>query len=366
MIFSINKKILGEAVNTVSRFAERRVLSLPALSGIAFSSKGNDLILRATNLETGIELSIEGTIKEQGTVAIPAAIFRDITGSFSGDGVVTLEQDGDVVVLSTEKGRNSIKTVPYDDIPTLGVPQSPKTTFTISGALIRSLIGAVSNYASSSTVRPELASVLLSAEGGVIKAVATDSFRLAEKKISSQTTIPPFSILIPAKNAADIMQIIPDTEIQVQADEHQCAFSWKGGVAVTRLVAMTYPDYRQIIPKTFTAEATVLKKDFESALKRTAVFSDAVQKVRLTIDPKEKNISLSATNPDIGTANEEINASTAGETLELSFNHRYLGSALQNITSESMSLSAAGIGRPLIMQGAGDTSFLYLVMPMNQ
>ncbi len=353
-------------MGTVARFAERKVLSLPALSGIAIVADESGIHLRATNLETSIELTIEGDVTEEGMVAVPAAILREITSSFSGTGSVTLKLAGDTITITTGKAKSTIKTLPHDDFPAFSSPDSPKTEFSLPGAVLRALVASVAPYASPSTVRPELASVLLSAEGGVVKAVATDSFRLAEKKVSVTGSVKPFSILIPAKNALDIVQVLPDTDLTVTADEHQCAFSFAGGMALTRLVAMQYPDYAQIIPKSFATEATVLKKDFEQGLRRVAVFSDSFQKVRLGFAVAAKGIELSARNADVGESSEQVPASITGDTLELSFNHRYLHAPLSGLAAESITLSASGIGRPLVIRGAGDTSYLYLVMPMNQ
>lgn len=366
MYISIEKKILGEAVNTVARFAERKVLSLPSLSGIAIVANDTGIKLRATNLETSIELMVEGDASEEGTVVVPASILREITNSFSGTGLVTLKLSGDTITITSGKAKSTIKTLPHEDFPAFSSPDSPKTEFSLPGAVLRSVIASVAPYASPSTVRPELASVLLSAEGGVVKAVATDSFRLAEKKVSVTGSVKPFSILIPAKNALDIVQVLPDTDLTVTADEHQCAFSFTGGMALTRLVAMQYPDYAQIIPKSFGTEATVLKKDFEQGLRRVAVFSDSFQKVRLGFDISGKGVDLSARNADIGESSEQVPASVSGDAIELSFNHRYLHAPLSLMTAESITLSASGIGRPLVIRGVGDASYLYLVMPMNQ
>ncbi len=199
-----------------------------------------------------------------------------------------------------------------------------------------------------------------------MKAVATDSFRLAEKKLSVAGAISPFSILIPAKNAIDIVQTLPDDMVEVLIDEHQCAFSWNNGIVTTRLVTVPYPDYAQIIPKSFVSEATLLRKDFETALKRTSVFSDSFQKVRIGFSSEDKKVVFSARNSDIGESSESVPASITGESVELSFNHRYLSAPLPLITTESLSLSSAGIGRPLVIRGVGDNTLLYLVMPMNQ
>ncbi len=366
MNITIEKKVFIDAVSLVARFAERRTATLPVLAGVALVAGDDGIRFRATNLETGIDLKVDGSVNSPGVMALPANILRDVASSLSGTGSLTIEHAGDTAVITAGKAKSTVKTLAYDDFPSLPLPEDKKTEFTLPGATLKSLVNFVAACASPSTVRPELASVLISAEGGVVKAVATDSFRLAEKKESVSGTLKPFTILIPAKNAIDIMQTVPDQEITVRADEHQCAFIWASGTAVTRLVAMAYPDYAQIIPKAFSAEATLLRKDFEGGLKRVSVFSDAFQKVRLGFDPKGKSITLSSKNADVGDSNEGLPSAVSGEAVELSFNHRYLGTPLPLITAESITLSASGIGRPLIIKGAGDTSFLYLVMPMNQ
>ncbi|MEO6536421.1 MAG: DNA polymerase III subunit beta [Candidatus Paceibacterota bacterium] len=366
MLITLEKKEFSEAVARVARFAERRSATLPVLAGIAIVAGDDGIKLRATNLETGIDFKVAGTIKEPGVVALPATTLREITSSFSGTGTITLEHGGETVVISSPAGRSQLKTLSYEDFPTLPFPEASASKFTLPGSALKTLVLAVAPCASPSTVRPELGSVLLSAEGGVVKAVATDSFRLAEKRMSLAGTISPFSILIPAKNAIDIVQTLPDTDVEVLVDEHQCAFSWPNGIVTTRLVTVPYPDYAQIIPKAFVSEATILRKDFESALKRTSVFSDSFQKVRIGFVGEEKRVVFSARNSDIGESSEGVPASVTGESIELSFNHRYLSAPIPLITTENLTLSSAGIGRPLVIRGVGDNTLLYLVMPMNQ
>jgi DNA polymerase III subunit beta len=366
MVITTEKKEFSEAVNTVARFAERKSPTLAAISGIALVAGNDGIKLRATNLETGIDLSIPGSIKSPGVVVLPAVILRDIASSLTGSGTVTIEHAGETAVVTSGGAKSTLKTLPAEDFPIIPIPEHPEVHMTLPSTTISALIGSVVACASISSVRPELASVFLSAEGGVLKAVASDSFRLAEKKISIEKAVKTFSALIPAKNAADILQVLPETEVTFSLDEHQCAFSWDGGIVTTRLTAAQYPDYTQIIPKSFSAEANVLRKDFEAALRRVAVFSDTFQKVKVAFDVKGKRVDFSARNPDVGESTEHINASLTGESIELSFNHRYLASPLSLITSENLSLSSGGIGRPLVIRGSGDNSFLYLVMPMNQ
>lgn len=366
MNISIEKKEFSEAVYIVSRFAERKNSTLPALSSVLILADNDGIKMRATNLETGIDLKIKGEVKSDGVVAIPAVVLQQFAGSLPNEGRITLEHTGDVLSISSGTGKSSIKTVPYDDFPSIPFPENPKNRIVVPGVLLRNLFTSIAPCASSSTVRPELASIYLSIEKSVLTAVATDSFRLAEKKVPLSNKGTQGKFLIPAKNALDISQALPDDDVIMSFDEHQCAFVGNMGMIVSRLTNATYPDYRQIIPKESIVEAIVLRKDFESALKRTTIFSDSFQKVRASFDPKKKTLSFFARNTDIGESSETLKAQVSGSSLDLSFNHRYLSAVLSLTSTESISLVAAGIGRPLIIRGVGDTSLMYLVSPMNQ
>jgi len=366
MNISIEKKKFSEAVHIVSRFAERKSGTLPALSSILIIAADDGIKMRATNLETGIDLKLAGTVKSDGVVAIPATILQQIASSLTQEGNITLEHTGDIVTLSSGTGKSSIKTVPYDDFPSIPFPENPKNRIILPGILLRNLFTSIASCASSSMVRPELSSLYLSIEGGVLTAVATDSFRLAEKKVPLSNKGTQGKLLIPAKNALEIAQALPDDDVIMSFDEHQCAFVGNMGMLVSRLTNATYPDYRQIIPKESIVEAVVLRKDLETALKRTTIFSDSFQKVRISFDPKKRTFSLFARNTDIGESSETLSAQISGGALDLSFNHRYLSAVFSLTNAESLSLTAAGVGRPLIIKGIGDTSLLYLVSPMNQ
>ncbi len=366
MNISIEKKEFYEAVHIVARFAERRSATLPALSAILIVANDDGIKLRATNLETGIDLTIQGKVITHGVVAIPATVLQQIASSLTQEGSISLEHAGDLLYITSGTSKSSVKTVPYEDFPSIPFPENPQNTIPIPGTLLTNLFSTIASCASVSTIRPELASIFITIEGGVLTAVATDSFRLAEKKIPLSNKGVQGKFLIPAKNALDIAQALPTADITLSFDEHQCAFMSDSLMLVSRLTNAVYPDYRQIIPKESIVEAIVLKKDFEAALKRTMIFSDTFQKIRVSFDSKQNHISFFARNTDVGESNETLPARISGNMLELSFNHRYLSAALSLTNAESLSLTAAGIGRPLIVRGVGDTSFLYLVSPMNQ
>lgn len=350
----------------VARFAERRGATLPALASVLILASDDGIKMRATNLEAGIDLKVTGLVKSPGATAVPALLLQQIASSLPQDGSITLEHTGELLLIVSGTGKSSLKTTSYDDFPSIPFPENPKHRLILPAATLRTILTSIASCASTSTIRPELASIFFSIERDVLVAAATDSFRLAEKKVPLANSSIRGTFLIPAKNALEIAQALPEEDIIVSFDEHQCAFIADTVVLVSRLTNATYPDYRQIIPKESIVEATVLRKDFETALKRTSIFADSFQKIQLTFDQKKKQLALFARNPDIGESTETLPGQITGDTIQISFNYRYLATILSLTTAESLSLSVAGIGRPLILRGVGDTSLLYLVSPMNQ
>src|ERR1041385_98373 len=159
MYISIEKKIFSDAVHTVARFSERKTSTLPVLGSILILAGDDGIKMRATNLETGIDLKVEGERKSKGVVAIPAYIVSQIANSLSGEGAITLEHTGDIAVLTTGTSKSSIKTVSYDDFPSIPFPEHSKNRIVIPGVLLRNLFTTIASCASTSTVRPELASI---------------------------------------------------------------------------------------------------------------------------------------------------------------------------------------------------------------
>ena len=333
MNISIEKKEFSEAVYKVARFAEKKSSILQVLSSILIIAGTEGIKMRATNLETGIDLKLTGKCTNNGVVAVPASILQQIAGSLTQEGSINIEHSGDILSITSGTGKSLVKTVPYDDFPSIPFPENPKNRIVIQGALLKNLFTSIASCASSSTVRPELSSIYLSIEGGVLTAVATDSFRLAEKKIPLSNKGTQGKFLIPSKNALDISQALPDDDIIMSFDDNQCAFVATQGMFVSRLTNAVYPDYRQIIPKESIVEAIILRKDFENALKRTTIFSDSFQKIRISFNPKKNNLSFFAKNADIGESSETISANVSGSALDLSFNHRYLSAVLSLTTS---------------------------------
>ena len=205
-------------------------------------------------------------------------------------------------------------------------------------------------------------------ESDTLTLAATDSFRLAEKKISLAQGEQIPSVLIPLKNVLEIIRILDSTtgDIEIHFDKNQISLITENMYITSRLVDGVFPDYQQIIPKEFKAEATILKEDIIHALKISNIFSDKLNQVDFLINPKEKKFTVHSRNADVGEHTAHIDGAFSGEKLSLSFNQRYLSECFSSISKDSAVFQFSGEARPLVIRGVGDKSFMYLVMPLNK
>ncbi len=359
-----------EKIKTAVASAERitgKNLSLPSLSSVVLESTDTGrFVLTATNLEMGVEIEVPARIVRQGKVAVVGSLLNNFLSCAGGDDVVVLEQVSGNLSAATGKHAALLKCMSHDEFPR--IPRfAVEASFAIHTGLFRDGVRSVAYAASLSSIKPELASVFVHTRSGEIIFVATDSFRLAEKRVSVKGIPDGFSFMLPYRNALEATRVFDAVsgEINIGFDKNQAAFLSEGIYLTTRLTGGVFPDYAEIIPRGKQTEAVALKRDLLGALKLTSVFSDKFNRTTIRVYPKDARFELESRNTDRGENTTRIDATLEGEPVELAFNSRYILDAFQSILEDSISLSFSGPGKPLVMRGVGGPTFTYLVMPLN-
>ncbi len=365
----MNIKCEAKKIKQSIQYADRitgKNLTLPVLSSILLIASGKTLKFRATNLNLGIEIDIPVKVIKEGVVAIKGEVLSQVFSTISDNEEVDLNLENDNLVISTKNNRLLIKSNSYEDFPTIPVVQGDKYTLSIK-KLVEGIKSVVYSC-SVSDIKPEMASVYIYSDGDTLVFVATDSFRLAEKRIKTKHSTEFIPILIPYKNIIEIVRIFEniDEDVECVVSKNQVSFMYNGIYISSRVIDGIFPDYKQIIPKSFTTEVVLLRQDFLNALKISNIFSDKFNQITFTIDPSNKKCELEARNNDIGENKTKIDAAIEGEEVSMSFNYRYIIDCFQSITQDSITLKFNGSNKPLIIKGGSDQSFLYLVMPMNR
>ena len=341
-------------------------LTLPVLDSILFIANGNILKLRATNLSLGAEIEIPAKILKEGSVLIKGDVLSNVFGNLYQDGVIYLESINNNLSLKIKDNNILLKCQPFEDFPTIPNMSGSNLKLPIK----KFIDGIKSVYYSSSVsdIKPEISSVFIYPEEDNLVFVATDSFRLAEKKIKTRQLYEFNGILMPFKNISEIIKIFSDLDedLTVCLSKNLISLSTSGIYLTSRIIDGNFPDYKQIIPKNPTTEVVVLKQDLLNSLKIANVFSDKLNQINFKIKTKEKLFEISSQNSDIGENKTKISAAISGEDVETSFNYKYFLDCFQSINQDSLVLYFNQANKPLTIKGVGDNTFTYLIMPMNK
>jgi DNA polymerase III subunit beta len=359
------KEDLQKAVYQTEKITGKN-LSLPVLKGILITVD-NYIILNSTNLDLGIEIIVPGKIENKGRVVVDGSILNNFLSNISKNELLTIELKNNNLFISGKSIKTNLTTLSDDDFPVIPKPKT-KNSFKIKKDILINGLKSVWFSASNSNIKPELSSVYIYQDGEKIIFVATDSFRLAEKKVLAKD-IPEFeSILLPIKNVPDIIRFIEESneDINVFIEESQISFSYKNHFLTSRIINGSFPDYKQIIPKEFETEILSLKEDALNHLKLTNVFADKFNQIVFSSYPSKKTFTIKSHNQEKGDNLSFIDAVLKGKDIEIGFNYRYIMDSFQSITGDSVSFLLAGQGRPMLIKSVPDNGFTYVVMPMNR
>ncbi len=367
MKFECNKEKISSAISKAEKITGRNV-SLPVLSCILIEAKDDKVKIKATNLDIGLSIEMPCKVSEAGVCAVSGSILNSYLSNLGkGDSDLNFSLQNENLYIYSKNSETTIKTLPAEDFPNIPVIEEKKK-FVIESKDFLKGFQSVWYSASVSNIKPELSSVYIYPDGENIYFVATDSFRLAEKNIRIGKTDGFESILIPFKNTTEIARVFEDqdTEIEIVFDENQIALKNKNIYLVSRIIDGVFPDYKQIIPKTETTVVNVLKEDFLQALRISNIFSNNFNQTTFSVMPSDNVLEVSTQNKDKGETINKIRINAEGEAIKISFNHKYLSDCFSSISSDSLKLIFNGVGKPLVITGSKDSTFRYLVMPMNK
>jgi DNA polymerase-3 subunit beta len=173
-------------------------------------------------------------------------------------------------------------------------------------------------------------------------------------------------IIVPRKTVGEVHRLIEDgdTEVSIELSPGKIRFTIGPTVLTSKLIDGTFPDYARVIPVGNDKELVVDKKEFEAAVDRVStVSSERGRAVKLSINAGR--LSLSVTNPDSGSANEELEVAYEADPIDIGFNSRYLLDIAAQIESEAAVLKLADPGSPTLIQDKEQRGARYVLMPMR-
>lgn len=365
MKIEINKNKLIKSLSKADKVVSKNS-TLPVLACVLFEVSKDSFFIKATNLEVGLKIKVPAKIINEGVCAVPSGLITSYVNNLGSDEDLVIEQKDNLLFISGERSETKINTLPVDDFPSIPDTCDVEGYKIHSKELIEGFKGVW--YASSvSSVKPELSSVYVYQNSGELIFVATDSFRLAEKKVKTKIDIFD-SVIVPQKNVLEIIRIFEDLDedVVLKTGEDKISVETENIYLITRVIDGNFPDYKQIIPKESKTTVNLLKNDLQNVLKISNLFSNNFNQIDFKIDSLNDTFEVLSKNSEKGENRNILKGKIEGESLDISFNQKYISDCFNSIDSENIELVFNGSGKPLIIKSVKDGSFQYLVMPLNK
>ena len=371
MKITVERSELLKSLGHVHRVVERRN-TIPILANVLIRADKSKLSLKATDLDVEVTDSIAAEVGPGGSTTVPAHMFFDIVRKLPEGAQIVLESSGDRAAMAIRAGRSrfTLQTLPESDFPDLA-PGEMTHKFTLKAAELKRLIDKTQFAISTEETRYYLNGIYLHAAGTgkvqMLRAVATDGHRLAQMELElpkGAAGMP--GVIVPRKTVAEVQRLMEDNdaEVAVELSPGKIRFTVGEAVLTSKLIDGTFPDYGRVIPAGNDKELVVDKKEFEAAVDRVStVSSERGRAVKLSISGGK--LLLSVTNPDSGSANEELEVEYEADPIDIGFNSRYLMDIAAQIEGEAAVLKLADPGSPTLIQDKEAKGALYVLMPMR-
>ena len=366
MKVSTSRTALFTELQTVTRAASTRS-AVQALSGVQLQAKEGAIELRATDMEIGLRVPLEGEVVRDGAVVLPARLLVDVVRALPGDSVSlelrASEQDVEIVAGSATF---HIRTLRLEDFPPFPEPESEGKVEVPGPAFVETVL-KVARSASRDETRPVLTGILVSASESDLRMVATDSYRLSVKETKLEAPLGgSFEANVPARALQELTRIVQATEaetLSVSVRTNQVIFEAGGVVLSSRLIDGQFPNYRQLLPDAYEHELSLAGSEISEVVRRISLLAQKNAPLRLAF--AEGELKVSARTPDVGEADESLPVPFQGEPLEIGFNPEFLRDGLEAVESGDVLLKLISPLRPGLIEAADGSGFQYLLMPIR-
>lgn len=367
MNFSCTQENLNRGLQVVSHITTRNT-NLPILQNVLIATANGIITLASTNLEIGIRTHVRGKVEVDGSFTLPAQLFSNYVNLITAERVDCVLDDNSFHVKANGQ-QTVIKGEPASDFPIL--PDIEKSSaYTAPKQALEVGLQQTVIAASIDETRPEIAGVLFSMGDKSLTLAATDSYRLAEKKIEVLESAQPCRVILPQRSAQELLRILQnsDTEkVTIYTTETQLACEIGDTEFVSRVIEGTFPDYEQIIPEHGNTIVTLPTQELVKAVKGAALFSKTgINDIEVSVTQDHNQIAITAVNAQLGENTTKLSAKVQGPDTTIVLNYRFMLDGLQQMKAEEVVFHINNGISPAVCRPVSAEQYTYVIMPIKQ
>ena len=367
MHITFPKANLQKAINVLQKVSQNKTSSnLPG--AIYMTTKNGQVELQGNDFELGIRLTIDGDIKEPGTLVVGSRYFQELIRKLPGDTIELYKpEDGNSLTITSGSSEFNLVTLHPDDF-SLVEQIHDQDHVNIDSFAMKELIDLTNYAAATDEDRPVFTGALLEIKENEVTMVATDTHRMAVKKITiDEPATTPMRAIIPTKTLAEVSRLLPTDNpamINIIWNRTQIVFNFESIYIISRLIEGTYPEYEKVIPSQFDSRAVIDRREFAGAVDRVSLLAKDISYNVIRYDWAEINVTLSTQNTEIGMAKEDVAVEFKGTPFTISFNGRYISDILRHSTGDNIHLFLKQNG-PVVIRQDNNPNYTYVVTPVR-
>ena len=367
MHITFPKANLQKAINVLQKGSQNKTSSnLPG--AIYMTTKNGQVELQGNDFELGIRLTIDGDIKEPGTLVVGSRYFQELIRKLPGDTIELYKpEDGNSLTITSGSSEFNLVTLHPDDF-SLVEQIHDQDHVNIDSFAMKELIDLTNYAAATDEDRPVFTGALLEIKENEVTMVATDTHRMAVKKITiDEPATTPMRAIIPTKTLAEVSRLLPTDNpamINIIWNRTQIVFNFESIYIISRLIEGTYPEYEKVIPSQFDSSAVIDRREFAGAVDRVSLLAKDISYNVIRYDWAESNVTLSTQNTEIGMAKEDVAVEFKGTPFTISFNGRYISDILRHSTGDNIHLFLKQNG-PVVIRQDNNPNYTYVVTPVR-
>ncbi|WP_166626403.1 DNA polymerase III subunit beta [Jeotgalicoccus sp. S0W5] len=375
MKISINRQYFIEQLNHCLKAISPRT-TLPILSGIKIDVSDDQMVLTGSDSEISIEITIPTEIDNEeileiespGSVVLTGRFFVDIIKKLSGDFVELETNEQFSTKITAGKSEFNLSGQDANQYPLL--PEvNEADSLVMSSTVLKTIINQTNFAVSLSETRPVLTGVNWLFKDDHISFTATDSHRLALRKLLDKTfNTDTSNAIIPGKSLSELSKILSDSDedVEINLSQNQVLFTYGNMRFISRLLEGNYPDTTRLFPENYETKVNVNNAEFYHAIDRVSLLAREGGNNVIRMSVENGNVELTSNSPEVGTVNEEVTASSIeGEDIKISFNSKYMMDALRAIQSEEVTVEFFGTMRPFTITPSDSTEVVQLILPIR-
>ena len=367
MHITFPKANLQKAINVLQKVSQNKTSSnLPG--AIYMTTKNGQVELQGNDFELGIRLTIDGDIKEPGTLVVGSRYFQELIRKLPGDTIQLYKpEDGNSLTITSGSSEFNLVTLHPDDF-SLVEQIHDQDHVNIDSFAMKELIDLTNYAAATDEDRPVFTGALLEIKENEVTMVATDTHRMSVKKITiDEPATTPMRAIIPTKTLAEVSRLLPTDNpamINIIWNRTQIVFNFESIYIISRLIEGTYPEYEKVIPSQFDSSAVIDRREFAGAVDRVSLLAKDISYNVIRYDWAESNVTLSTQNTEIGMAKEDVAVEFKGTPFTISFNGRYISDILRHSTGDNIHLFLKQNG-PVVIRQDNNPNYTYVVTPVR-